>query len=388
MSVQKLAVGIQVSGNPPLGIARAILLFARLNRLESVTVADHFQGFIPMALWDRKFSWAASVLANPHESFDYQVVLGYLAARAGKIRLGVGVTEANRRHPVLIAQSMLTLAHAVRRRPILGIGAGERENIEPYGLDFSTPVGRLEEALQIIRLCFSRNDTIDFRGKYFRLDNATMALQSPKGRLPEIWIAGHGARMLRLTGEYSDGWFPTLVASPSEYASKLAIIRSAARDAGRNPAAILPALHQYIVVAPTEAEARAMLDTKAGHFAALMNASAELWRQLGKEHPFGADFRGYVDFLPERYDLRTVEAALAALPPELLGYGLVWGTPEQIADKLRAFGDAGLRHVVLDLASALVSRRATLYGLFAIRKIAGLLKRGSPARSGVPGFQQ
>jgi phthiodiolone/phenolphthiodiolone dimycocerosates ketoreductase len=375
MAASKLAVGLQVSGNPPLGIARANLLFARLIRLDSVLVADHFQGFIPMALWDREFSWAATHFANPHESLDFQVVLGYLAARAGRIRLGVGVTEAIRRHPVLIAQSMLTLAHAVKRPPILGIGAGEGVNIEPYGLDFSTPVGRLEEALQVIRLCFSRQGTIDFRGKYFHLDNATMALQPPRGRMPEIWIAGHGPRMLRLTGEYGDGWYPTLVASPAEYAAKLAVIRSAAREAGRHPDAIVPALHQYILVAPSEREARAMLDTKSARFAALLFSSADQWRQVGKEHPFGKDFRGYFDFMPERYDRKTIEAALAALPPELVGYGLVWGTPEQIVDKLRAFADVGMRHVVLDLASALASRRAGLYGVLAIRKIAGLLKQ-------------
>jgi phthiodiolone/phenolphthiodiolone dimycocerosates ketoreductase len=379
-----MAVGLEATGNPPLGIARATLLFARLIRLESVLVRDHFQGLLPTSIWNREFSWAAALVPSPHESFDFQVLLGYLAASAGKIRLGVGVTEPIRRHPVLIAQSMLTLAHAVKRPPILGIGAGERENIEPYGLDFSSPVGRLEEALQVIRLCFSSQGTIDFRGKYFRLDRATMALQPPRGRMPEIWIAGHGARMLRLTGQYADGWYPTVVASPEEYAAKLAVIRSAAREAGRNPDAIVPALHQYILVAPSEREARAMLDTKAARFAALMYSSADQWRQLGKEHPFGEDFRGYVDFLPETYDRNTIEAALAALPPELLGHGLVWGTPEQVVSKLRAFGDAGLRHVVLDLASALASRRAALYGLWAIRNIAGMLQRGPAAQSGVP----
>ena len=30
---------------------------------------------------------------------------------------------------------------------ILGIGAGERENVEPYGLSFERPVARLEDAL-------------------------------------------------------------------------------------------------------------------------------------------------------------------------------------------------------------------------------------------------
>jgi phthiodiolone/phenolphthiodiolone dimycocerosates ketoreductase len=370
----RIASGLQLPPGPPLGLARALVLFARLVRLDSVMVADHFQGFIPTAMWDRGFSWAAAWSPSPHEVFDYQALLGYLAASAGRLRLGVGVTEPIRRHPVLIAQATLTLAHAAKRRPILGIGAGERENLEPYGLDFAEPVGRLEEALAVIRLCFAGRGRIDFRGEHYRLDRAVMDLRAPKGRLPEVWIAGHGPRMLRLTGAYGDGWYPTVVASPEEYAAKLAVVRAAAREAGRDPDAITPALHQYVLVAPTEREARAMLDAPAVRYAALLTATAEAWRAVGAEHPFGERFRGYVDMIPERYDRATLERAIAAVPPELVGHGLLWGTPEQVATKLRAFGQAGLRHVVLDVASALLSRRAALYGLLAVRRIARSLR--------------
>jgi phthiodiolone/phenolphthiodiolone dimycocerosates ketoreductase len=287
--------------------------------------------------------------------------------------LGVGVTEPIRRHPVLIAQAMLTLAHMTRRRPILGIGAGERENIEPYGLDFSEPVGRLEEALQIIRLCFSHRGPIDFHGKHYRLERAVMDLRAPQGKTPEIWIGGRGPRMLRLTGRYGDGWYPSEISSPEEYAAKLKIIRATAQEAGRDPQAITPALFQLIGVAHTEQEARRMLDTKPGRLLAL-GAASEQWRKVGVQHPLGEDFRGATDWIPEHYDRKTLEEGLAAVPPELMGSGLLWGTPEQVADKLRAFGEAGVRHVVLFPASALLSRRAAIYGLLAIRKIARLLK--------------
>ncbi len=112
-----------------------------------------------------------------------------------------------------------------------------------------------------------------------------------------------------------------------------------------------------------------LLNTKVGRFGALL-APADLWDQVGSEHPFGEQFRGYFDFVPERYDRKTLDEALAAVPTELIGYGLLWGTPEQVVGKLRAFGEVGLRHVVLNLASALISRRVTLYGLRAIRSIA------------------
>lgn len=368
-----ITIGLELAAMPPAALNRALVYFARLSRLNSVWVLDHFQGLIPSAVWDQKFSWAATQYRSPHELFDYQVLLGYLASSAGRLRLGVGVTEPIRRHPVLIAQAMLTLAHMTGRSPILGIGAGERENIEPYGLDFSKPVGRLEEALKIIRLCFSHQGPIDFHGEHYQLDRAVMDLHAPKGKIPEIWIGARGPRMLRMTGQYGDGWYPSEINSPEEYATKLKIIQSAAQEAGRDPQAITPALFQLIAVAPTEQEARRLLDSKAGRLLAL-GATSDEWRKVGAEHPFGERFRGAIDWIPEQYNLKTLEEGIAAVPPELLGHGLLWGTPEQVAGKLRAFGEAGARHVVLSPASAIVSRRAAIYGLLAIRKIAGLLR--------------
>jgi phthiodiolone/phenolphthiodiolone dimycocerosates ketoreductase len=375
MTPPRIATGLELTGMPPAVVNRALVYFARLSGLDSVWVLDHWQGLIPTSMWDRNLSWAAAQNQSPHELFDYQTLLGYLASSAGRLRLAVGVTEPIRRHPVLLAQSMLTLAHLSKRPPILGIGAGERENIEPYGLSFSEPVGRLEEALQIIRSCFSLQGPIDFEGKHYHLDRAVLDLRAPKGRTPEIWIGGRGPRMLRLTGQYGDGWYPSEITSPEEYAVKLKTIRDIARDAQRDPDAITPAIFLLIAVAPTEREVRRMLDTKPARLLAL-GASAQQWQKVGAQHPFGEHFRGAVDWMPEQYDRPMLEQALAAVPPELTGSGLLWGTPQQVAQKLRVFGEAGVRHVVLFPASALLSRRAALYGLWAIRTIAQLVRKG------------
>src|SRR3712207_9372296 len=88
--------------------------------------------------------------------------------------------------------------------------------------------------------------------------------------------------------------------------------------------------------------------SKAVRYGALL-APADLWRKAGSEHPFGEGFRGYFDVVPEGYDRKTLDEALAAVPTEMIGYGLLWGTPEQVASKLRRFGEVGLRHVVLNL---------------------------------------
>lgn len=147
MAHPRIEVGTYVVAKPPLAGIDAVAAAAQGRGLDSVFVWDHVQDFFPSSVWDEGFSWLTAQSESPHEWFEFQTLLGYLAAKAPDLRLGVGVTEPIRRHPVVLAQAALTLAHLSRRPPILGIGSGERENTEPYGLDFSRPVGRLEEAL-------------------------------------------------------------------------------------------------------------------------------------------------------------------------------------------------------------------------------------------------
>ncbi|HET9648284.1 MAG TPA: LLM class flavin-dependent oxidoreductase [Microlunatus sp.] len=362
-----------VNAKPPLDLVERDLAAARELGLDAVMVWDHVQDFYPSALWDQGFGLYADEHASPHTWFDYQTLLGYLSAHAGELRVGVGVTEPFRRHPIVIAQAAATLAHLSDRPPILGIGAGERENTDPYGLPFDRPVGRLEEALQIIRTAFTSQGPFDFHGRHYQLDGAVLDLQPPPGRTPQIWIAAHGPRMLRLTGRYGDGWYPFAIGSPDDYAARLGVIRAAAADAGRDPEAIIPSWTCLTVIGRTEAEARSMLDTNPVRFWGLL-FSADIWRLFGVKHPFGEQFRGYLDILPEQCrDRDALDAAIAAVPQGLIELA-IWGTPAQIVEKLQAFGEAGLRHVVPWVPSALVSPDAADYTRQALGEIAQALR--------------
>lgn len=377
-----ISVGVQLPPMPPLGLLRLWVLLARVGGLDSVFFEDHLQEFYPRALWDRRFSWLSAHARSPHELYEFQVLLGSLAPLLGPTRVGVGVTEPIRRHPVVIAQAMLTLAHMTRRAPILGVGAGERLNTEPYGLDFTHPTGRLEETLEIIRLCLTSTGPIDYAGRHFRLDGAILDLSAPPGRRPEIWVAAHGPRGLRLTGRYGDGWLPHVVSTPEEYGAKLEVIHAAARDAGRDPDAIMASLMQYVVAAPTDRQARALLGSRLVRFLALVTP-AEAWERRGERHPFGEGFGGYRDIVPERLDFSALEDALAAVPFSMRDEAVIWGTPERVAEQLRAFGAAGLQHVAIGLMTGLISRRGAAYAVYANRRIAGLLAGpglGTPRR--------
>ena len=374
ITADEVSIGLTVGTQPPLRRIRLQLRVARVLRYDVAWTIDHFVGFFPSALWDEGFSWLAATDSSPHAFFDYQALLGHLASRAGGLQLGVGVTEPIRRHPVLIAQTMMTLAHATRRTPILGIGSGERENVEPYGLDFTRPVARLEEALQIIRACFESEGGIDFQGAHFRLDNARMDLLAPRKASPPIWIASHRPRMLRLTGEYGDGWYPTLSMTPAGYEEALRTIRTHAGAVGRDGGRIVPGWQAFAVLARSERAARKLLDTKAVRFMALL-APDDAWQHHGMTHPLGAGFGGLVDFVPEEHGRKELDAAVAAVPVDLLAEEAVWGTPETVLEQFSEYVEAGLRHLVVQPVAALVSRADALYNVRAMVQIQRRLRR-------------
>lgn len=141
-------------------------------------------------------------------------------ARAAAARCGV--TDAGRRNPAVSAQAAATLHLLTRGRAVLGIGVGEREGNQPYGVEWTKPVARFEEAVATIRALWnSGGDLISREFPYFPLRDAAFDIPPYRGKWPEIWIAAHGPRMLRAAGRYADAWYPEAALRPQDYALDL-----------------------------------------------------------------------------------------------------------------------------------------------------------------------
>jgi len=174
--------------------------------------------------------------------------------------------------------------------------------------------------------------------------------------------------MLELTGRYGDGWYPLGLLTAAEYGEKLDTIRNAARAAGRNPDDILPAFQPYVVIAPTREEAQQMLSLRTIKFFGLL-APAASWQKVGLTHPFGEEFRGNIDFLPETHTRAELDEAIERVPVEAAKIGLIVGTPDDIVEQLRPFVAAGMRYVVPQALTAALTRKHAMYSLRALRTI-------------------
>lgn len=331
-------------------------LTAAMAGADSLWLPDHLISILPSSIWSPKYTGAARLVPRMDAFYEPWTTLGYLAARnrLSRLRLGVGVTDSGRRNPAVTAQAAATLHLLSRGRAILGIGPGEREGNEPYGVDWTAPVARFEEALATIRLLWgSAGRPVSRESEFFPLRDAVFDVPPHRGTRPQVWVGAHGPRMLRAAGRYADAWFPTFSQRPKDYGAKLERVRAAASDAGRDPHSITAA-GVFFVFPVRHANDEDELLGSVGARALTLCAPAEAWARHGVEHPMGADFSGLQDLLPQTLDEGTVLAQVKTVPRSLQREANMVGTPSEILDQMAEWRDHGLEYAVLLNAAGMV----------------------------------
>lgn len=344
----------------PTVLSRADMITAAASGIDSWWVADHLNAVYPRSIYTPSNLGVARIAPKIDAQLEPWTMLGHLASRRrlGRPRLGIGVTDASRRHPAVIAQAAATLNLITRGRAILGIGAGMRGGNAPYGVDWTEPVARFEEAVATIRALWnSGGELVSRDSRFFPLENAVFDLPPHRGRWPEIWIGARGPRMLRAAGRYADAWFPGMVSRPEDYAQGLEAVRNAAADAGRDPESITPALSVYIATGRNGDDVAQILNSPAAKALAL-NLPGQLWAEHGLQHPCGDRFTGVQDLIPQTLDEQTVLSSTENVPAALLQHALLAGTPDEIINRAAELRDHGVRYLVANNVSVLQPKLA------------------------------
>ncbi len=312
---------------------------------DSMAFPDHFAGFVPESIWIPEVTQLSYLQQSPHTYFEMSSIMGACASVTENVKLISAVTEPIRRHPVQIAQTFLTLDHISNGRAVLGIGAGEIENVEPYGLNYSGQVGKLREALQIIRQIWETHEPFSFDGKFWKLKDAVMSLRPVvEGKPPPIWIAALGPKMLEVTAEYGDGWIPTLL-QPKDFGNSLRTIQDL-RKKKNIDREFTAALWNWCILDEDESVCERLMNTNLAKAFALLLPDSE-WKKHGYNHPFGDDFHSLTDYIPMRYDKATTMEAIEKVPKDILEDFYMTGDAESIIKQLEEYVLQGLDHIIL-----------------------------------------
>ncbi len=165
--------------------------------------------------------WVTDHIAVPpnhqergHIFFEALITLSYVAAVTSKVKLGTCVLVASTRNPLVTAKQISTLDQLSGGRMILGIGTGWiREELGTFGIDYASRLGYLQEFLSVLKLAWSSDGPVSYKGKYFRFKDIILEPKPAKRAVP-ILLGGNTTASARMAAEQTDGWMPWAVDTP------------------------------------------------------------------------------------------------------------------------------------------------------------------------------
>jgi F420-dependent oxidoreductase-like protein len=168
-------------------------------------------------------------------------LLGALAARTERLRVGLMVTGNTYRHPAVLANIGATVDHISHGRLDFGIGAGWNElESNMYGIPLYKPgerIRRLDEACEVIKLLW-RETVANFDGQYYQLKDARCEPKPVQEPYPPFVIGGSGEQLtLRVVARHANIW--NFVGGSIEvFQHKNAVLNEHCAAIGRDPKTI------------------------------------------------------------------------------------------------------------------------------------------------------
>ena len=290
---------------------RTVIETMEAGRWDSLWFADHY---LP------PLGGGGDEHLTAHEGFSL------IAAAAGiteRLRLGHLVLGNTYRNPALVAKMATTVDQISHGRFTLSIGAAwfQREH-EAYGWTFPSMrerSDRLEEACALLRALLTADGPVDFKGRYYRLDQAPLSPGSfQKPHIP-ILIGGTGERRtLRTLAMYGDifnldGWARGPM-TLDYYHHKIGVLERHCERVGRDPAEIKRTILMPVMVTDDEAAAAAFIAGRSLGEGTVAGSKEYVIERIGEFIDAGVDeimFGGLVTAEVEQY-LRFEEEILAA----------------------------------------------------------------------------
>jgi alkanesulfonate monooxygenase SsuD/methylene tetrahydromethanopterin reductase-like flavin-dependent oxidoreductase (luciferase family) len=269
-----------------------------------------------------------SLFSKPR--YEPIALLSAISQRTKQVRLGTACMVTSTRNPLYLALEWATLDQISGGRTILGAGAGNpeegvRREFEALGLDYARRASVFEEGLAVLRELWTKG-SVTFHGRYFDYEDVSFYSGTEMGPLgpiqqpPPIWVVSNP----RLKGDappevmqrrmeaacrrivlYGDGWMTCCRAQrPDELTEQIGWIRRAAEANETDFSRLVVSYQVTMNIGDSEEDARRI---------------------------FGDYIGQYYPELSQAMDLSN--------------WGPV-GTPEQIADWIRTFADAGVSHFI------------------------------------------
>jgi probable F420-dependent oxidoreductase len=234
-------------------------------------------------------------------------------------RLGTGVVGVFTRGPALLAQQAAALADLSGGRFAIGIGASSDRIVEGWNrMPFDRPLTRIAETVEFLDAAFAGERTA-----------TGFKLEQPPAEPPPIILAALRGKMLRLAVERAAGAFTNFL-----------------------PLAGLPRVAEQLESAPEGFELLCRFFCIPGDRSEVEGLARFMFASYATVPVYEAFFRwlGYgdrIDDMVTAWNAKDREAALAAAPWEVIEDTFIFGSPDEMRDRLQAFVAGGITLPIL-----------------------------------------
>jgi probable F420-dependent oxidoreductase len=192
---------------------------------------------------------------------DPLVTLGYAAAVTRRARLGVAVVNLPFVSPVLLAKQSTTVDILSGGRLDLGLGLGwADEEFVASGVSKRHQGRRADEFIAVLKALWT-DEVAAHEGEFYRVPAARMEPKPVQRPHPPILLGGTVPAALRRAGRLTDGWVSSSRADLDRIGESIEIVRAAAVEAGRDPAALRFVCRGVVRVGATETPRRRLTGT-------------------------------------------------------------------------------------------------------------------------------
>jgi F420-dependent oxidoreductase-like protein len=303
--------------------------------------------------------WAAEAYGS-----DAPTVLAWVAAQTERIDVGSAIFQIPARTPAMTAMTAATLDTLTGGRFRLGLGvSGPQVSEGWYGVKFDKPLARTREYVEIVRKAMSR-ERLSHEGEHWTLPlpggpgkPIKLTVHPVREHIP-LYIAAIGPKNLEQTGEIADG--ALLIFCSPEHAEETALgpLRAGRARAGKD--------WEGFDVCPTVPlalgdDVDALADVFRPYTALYVGGMGSRRQNFYNKLAARMGYEKEAAEIQDKYLSGDKHGAAAAVPRQLIDSTTLLGPVERIADRMRAYAEAGV--TTLSLAPSGFTREERIAGL-------------------------
>lgn len=253
------------------------------------------------------------LFAGDHVTFygignDGLINLAPIAVATERVQLMTSVFLLALRHPTPVALQCAMLDQLSHGRFVLGVGIGGEDANEWWacGIDPKTRARRTDEALEILRSLWTQEETT-FQGKYFQLDKVRMQPKPFREEGIPIHVGGRSDAALRRAARYGDAWVSIWVSARRMREAREKIDEWAAEE-GRDPTRIGLGLQLWHAVDDDRDRARERLARRMQGFYQIPYERFERYSPYGRPEEIAEFLAPYVEAGCTHVNLLSVQS--------------------------------------------------------------------------------